>query len=113
MNDSKEILSVLNDEISRKIIKKITGDELTIGQLSTFLDIPQSTAYRKIRKLEELGLIKKIKVVRNDDGSDESFYKSWVYQIGITFKNGELSYTVEKFKMEDKIVRLWEKFSEK
>ncbi|HUT07118.1 MAG TPA: helix-turn-helix domain-containing protein [Nitrosopumilaceae archaeon] len=113
MSDSEEILSILNDEISRKIIKKITGDELTIQQISTFLDIPQSTAYRKIRKLEEMGLIKKTKVVRNEDGSDESYYKSWIYQIGVTFKNGELSYSVEKFKMEDKIVRLWEKFSNK
>ena len=113
MSDSEEIISILNDEISRKIIKKLTDKELTIQQLSSILDIPQSSAYRKIRKLEDIDLIKKSKVVRTQDGSDESYYKSRVYQIVITFKNGELSFTVEKFKMEDKIVRLWQKFSEK
>ena len=112
MKDSDEILSILNDEISRKIIKKLTDEELTIQQLSTLLDIPQSSTYRKIRKLEELDLIKKSKVIRTHDGSDESYYKSKVYQITVTFKDGEISYTVEKFKMEDKLVRLWQKFSE-
>ena len=113
MSDSEEILSVLNDEDARNIIKKLTDKELTILQLSSVFGIPQSSAYRKIRKLEDLGLIKKSKVVRTQDGSDENYYKSLVYQIVVTFKNGELSFTVEKFKMEDRIVRLWQKFSEK
>jgi len=113
MSVSEEILSILNDEISRKILKKLTDEELTIQQLSTHLDSPQSSTYRKIRKLEELDLIKKSKVIRTHDGMDESYYKSKVFQIVVTFKDGEISYTVEKFKMEDKIVRLWQKFSEK
>jgi DNA-binding transcriptional ArsR family regulator len=113
MKDSDEILSILNDEISRKIIKKLTDEEFTIQQLSTSLDVPQSSTYRKIRKLEDLDLIKKSKVVRTQDGSDENYYKSKVYRIVVTFQDGELSYIVEKFKMEDKIVRLWQKFSEK
>ena len=113
MTDSNEILSILNDEDSRKILKILTNEELTIQQISSNQNIPQSSAYRKIRKLEELGLIKKSKIIRTQDGSDENYYKSMVYQIVVTFKNGELSYSVEKIKMEDKIVRLWQKFSEK
>lgn len=113
MKDSDQILSILNDEISRKIIKTLTDEELTIQQLSLRLNVPQSSTYRKIRKLEELDLIKKSKVIRTPDGSDENYYKSTVYQIVVTFKGGEVSYYVEKFKMEDKIVRLWQKFSEK
>jgi DNA-binding transcriptional ArsR family regulator len=113
MSDSEKILSILNDEDSRKILKKLTGEELTIQQLSSALDIPQSSAYRKIRKLEDADLIKKTKVIRTQDGSDENYYKGMVYQIVVTFKNGELSFSVEKFKMEDKIVRLWQKFAEK
>jgi len=112
MTDSGEILSILNDEDSRNILKKLIGEELTIQQLSSMLDIPQSSAYRKIRKLEDASLVKKSKVIRTQDGSDENYYKSMVYQIVVTFKNGELSFEIEKFKMEDKIVRLWQKFSE-
>ena len=112
MSASEEILSILNDGLSRQIIDKLTDEELSVQQLSSYLNIPQSSTYRKVRKLEELDLIKKSKVVRTSDGSDENYYKSLVFQIVIMFKDGELSATVEKFKMEDKIVRLWQKFSQ-
>jgi len=111
MDNSKEILSILNDDESRNILKTLLSEELTIQQISSKLNISQSSAYRKIRKLEDAGLIKKSKVIRTQDGSDENYYKSMVYQITVLFKNGELSLTIEKFKMEDKIVRMWEKFS--
>jgi DNA-binding transcriptional ArsR family regulator len=112
MEESTEILSILSDEQNREIIKLITKTELTIQQISTLLNIPQSTTYRKIRKLEDLKIIKKTKVVRTLEGLDESYYKNWTYEIIVTFRAGELSYKLEHIKMEDKIVRLWQKFSD-
>jgi DNA-binding transcriptional ArsR family regulator len=112
MKGSEDIIAVLSDEQSKEIIKVLSKTELTIQQISNLLDIPQSTAYRKIRKLEELKIIKKIKVVRTLEGLDESYYKNWAFEIVVTFREGELSYTLEHVKIEDKIVRLWQKFSE-
>lgn len=112
MNESDDILSILSDEQSREIIRVVSKAELTIKQISNLLNIPQSTAYRKVRKLEELKIIKKTKVVRTLEGLDESYYKNWAYEIIVTFREGELSYTLEHVKMEDKIVRLWQKFSD-
>jgi len=112
MDDATEILSVISDKQSREIIKQVTNTELTIQQISKLLNIPQSTAYKKVRKLEELKIIKKTKVVRTLEGLDESYYKNWSNEIIITFRDGELSYTLERAKIEDKIVRLWQKFSE-
>lgn len=113
MEETDEIIAILSDEQSREIINLLTKTELTIQQVSNLLNIPQSTAYRKIRKLEDLKVIKKTKVVRTLEGLDESYYKNWIYQIDITFRDGKLSYKLEHVKMEDKIVRLWQKFSEK
>lgn len=113
MEETDEIITILSDEQSREIINLLTKTELTIQQVSNLLNIPQSTAYRKIRKLEDLKVIKKTKVVRTLEGLDESYYKNWIYQIDITFRDGKLSYKLEHVKMEDKIVRLWQKFSEK
>ena len=107
-----EILSILADNQSREIIKVLSKTELTIQQISNLLNIPQSTAYRKTRKLEELEIVKKTKVVRTLEGLDESYYKNWTYEIVVTFREGELSYKLGHVKMEDKIVRLWQKFSE-
>jgi DNA-binding transcriptional ArsR family regulator len=111
-DNSDEILSILSDKQSREIIKMLSKTELTIQQISNLLNIPQSTAYRKTRKLEELEIVKKTKVVRTLEGLDESYYKNWTYEIVVTFREGELSYKLEHVKMEDKIVRLWQKFSE-
>ena len=111
-DNSDEILSVLSDKQSREIIKLLTKTELTIQQITNLLNIPQSTAYRKTRKLEELNIVKKTKVVRTLEGLDESYYKNWTYEIVVIFREGKLSYKLEHVKMEDKIVRLWQKFSE-
>lgn len=112
MEESDDIISVLSDEQSKEIIKVLSKTDLTIQQISNLLNIPQSTAYRKIRKLEELKIVKKTKVVRTLEGLDESYYKNWVYEIVVMFREGVLSYTIEHVKIEDKIVRLWQKFSE-
>lgn len=113
MKEPDDIISVLSDEQSKDIIKILSKTELTIQQISNLLNIPQSTTYRKIRKLEELKIIKKTKVVRTLEGLDESYYKNWAFGIVVAFREGVLSYTIEHVKIEDKIVRLWQKFSEK
>jgi len=112
MSESEDIIAVLSDDQSKEIIKVVSKTELTIQQISNLLNIPQSTAYRKVRKLEELKILKKTKVVRTLEGLDESYYKNWIYEIVVTFRDGILSHTLEHVKMEDKIVRLWQKFSD-
>jgi predicted transcriptional regulator len=112
MKQTEDILAILTDEQSRKIIELLSKTELTIRQLANLLDIPQSTAYRKVRNLEELQIIKKTKVVRTIEGQDESYYRNWAYEIVITFRDGVLSHQLQHVKMENKIIRLWQKFSE-
>ena len=112
VNCSNEVLLVLADTQSMDVLKLLSNEELTIQQVSKRLDIPQSTAYRKIRKLEKLKIIKKTKVVRTLEGLDESYYKNWISEITVTYKNGKISYKLTHLTMEDKIVRLWQKFSE-
>jgi DNA-binding transcriptional ArsR family regulator len=112
MDNASEILDTISDEQSREIIKLLSNSELNIQQISDALNIPLSTAYRKVKKLDELKLIKKTKVVRTLEGLNESYYKNWIYEIIITYRDGNLSYTLDHVKIEEKIVRLWQKFSE-
>ena len=113
MTNDDEILSVLADEYSRKILSILAKNELNAQDISSRLEIPASTTYRKIKNLENLGLVKKTKVIRTLEGLDESYYKSLVSGIDVKFKDGEISCKIEKFTMDEKIQRLWEKFSEK
>ena len=113
MTNDDEILSILADEYSRKILSILTKNELNAQDISNQLEIPTSTTYRKIKNLENLSLVKKTKVIRTLEGLDESYYKSLVSGIDVKFKDGEISCKIEKFTMDEKIQRLWEKFSEK
>jgi predicted transcriptional regulator len=113
MTSDDEILAILGDEYSRKILSILAKNELNTLEISTKLDIPSSTTYRKIKNLESLLLIKKTKVIRTLEGLDESYYKSLVSGIEVKFRDGEMSCKIEKFTMDEKIQRLWEKFSEK
>jgi predicted transcriptional regulator len=112
-NQDDDIVSILADRYAREIISLLTTNELSAQQMSIQLDIPVSTTYRKIKSLEDLNLIKKTKVIRTQEGLNESYYKSLVSEIDIKFKDGKISYQVERIKMDDKIIRLWHKFSEK
>jgi len=112
MENDEDIISVLADKYSRDIIILLTNNELSAQQISEKLDIPTSTTYRKIKNLENLKIIKKTKVVRTLEGLDESYYKGLISEIDMKFKDGKISYDLKRIQMDDKIVRLWQKFSE-
>ena len=105
-----DITSALADAQTREILTILGKEELSAQQIASKIDIPTSTTYRKIKTLEDLNLIKKTKVIRTTEGLSESYYKSLVLEINVKYKDGNLTYTVDRLKMDDKIVRLWEKF---
>ena len=111
-NDStaKEILSILTDEPSLQIMKLIDKRELSARNISSTLNIPISSTYKKIKRLEELKLIRVTKVIRRLDGMDESFYTLSIKQISVTYKNDTFSFDIQQKAFDDKIVRLWQKF---
>lgn len=112
MENNDDIASVLADRYTREILTILTNAELSSQQIATKLDMPTSTTYRKIKNLEELNLIKKTKVVRTTEGLNESYYRSTVSEINVNFKDGKMTYSIERIKMDDKIVRLWQKFKD-
>jgi DNA-binding transcriptional ArsR family regulator len=109
-SSTKDILSILLDDANLKILKLLDGKEHSIQQVSSMLDIPLSSTYRKFGKLEKHGLIKKTKVVRTLEGLDESVYTLWVYEITVSYKDNSLSFKIKQKQLDDKIIRLWQKF---
>ncbi|MEJ7642327.1 MAG: helix-turn-helix domain-containing protein [Candidatus Nitrosocosmicus sp.] len=107
---AKEILSTILDDKNLRIMKVLEGKEMNIQQISQASGIPLSSTYRKIGKLEQLQLIKKTKVIRRLDGLDETFYILWVEKIDLTYNRNRISYRIKHKPLEDKIVRLWQKF---
>ena len=106
----EDILSFLIDKSSLAILKLLDGKEYSIQEIASNLDLPLSSTYRRVNKLEQLKIIKKTKIVRKTDGTDESFYTSLIDEIQITLKNNRISCKVKNKEYQDKIVRLWQGF---
>ena len=107
---AKEILSILTDESSLQIMNLLYNRELSARVISSTLNIPISSTYKKIKRLEQLKLIRITKVIRTLDGMDESFYTLLIKQISVTYKNNTFSFDIQQKAFDDKIVRLWQKF---
>lgn len=108
----KDILSFLTDDTSLDILKLLDGNEYSIQQIASILELPVSSTYRKVNKLEQLKIIKKTKIIRNVDGTDESFYTSWVEEIKVSLKNNRISCNIKNKFQQDKIIRLWQSFKQ-
>ena len=108
----KDILSVLTDETSLNILKLLDGKEYSIQQIASLLGLPVSSTYRKINKLEQIKIIKKTKIIRKIDGTDESFYTSWIDEIQVSFKNNRVTCKIKNKPQQDKILRLWQTFKQ-
>lgn len=111
MND-EEIIEILADEYSRRILSATSKEALSALQLSAQLNIPRATVYRKIKSLEETGLLKAVKSVINPRGNEEKFYKSAIKKAVVSFKEGKLTAKLEQVEM-DGFVRLWKVFSDR
>lgn len=55
--EAAEMLSALADTTSRDILEATAGDSATVSELADRCDIPTSTAYRKVERLVEAGLL--------------------------------------------------------
>ncbi len=106
----EDIISFLTDNTSLTILKLLDGKEYSTQQIASNLEIPISSTYRKVNKLEQLKIIKKTKIIRKMDGTDESFYTSWIDEVQINFKNNRITCKIKNKEHHDKIVRLWQGF---
>jgi DNA-binding transcriptional ArsR family regulator len=60
--DPEDILSLLTDKPSLTILKLLDEKEYSIQEIASNLDLPLSSTYRKVNKLEQLKTIKKQKL---------------------------------------------------
>ncbi|MDE1765332.1 MAG: helix-turn-helix transcriptional regulator [Thaumarchaeota archaeon] len=70
----KEIQDLLSDKASRIILESIMTTAKSTSQICTECSIPTSTAYRKMQKLADRKVIRKIGTI-NESGKREILYK--------------------------------------
>lgn len=89
---------LLTEEYTAKILMATMGRQKSAFELSDALGIPIAACYRKIRVLEEAGLIRCCERRLTQSGKRMSMYKSMVRNANITFEKNRIRARIE---MED------------
>ena len=87
-NDSpmrKIILDALSDEYSRKILNYTIEQPRSVIDIVKALDIPMTTAYRRVNTLTDQKLLKVTGSIVTDDGKKYFLYQSKLKAIYVVF----------------------------
>jgi predicted transcriptional regulator len=111
MSDEEALFELLANMYSRAILAQVSIKERSASQLSQELDIPHATVYRKLKLLEDGGLIQHVKTVINLQGNEERYYRCAVSEVIVHINGGKILVDVKKEELSDKIIRLWERLA--
>ncbi len=109
--DEDAIIEYLADKCTRKILGLTKKKEYSAIELSDELNTSISTVYRKLKLLEQAGLIRHVKTVINLTGNEEKYYRCIIREVKVLFKGDELSVSLEKEDYSDKYVRFWKRLA--
>ena len=85
-----EASQLLTDEYSAKILLATYKRKISAQEISSSYGIPIAACYRKIRTLEEAGLIECVERILTQKGKRKNLYTSRLKTAYIFFENGKL-----------------------
>jgi ribosomal protein S25 len=85
-----EASQLLTDEYSAKILLATYKRKISAQEISQRYGIPIAACYRKIRILEEVGLIECVERILTQKGKRKNLYTSCLRNAYIFFENGKL-----------------------
>src|SRR2546426_11020133 len=86
----KDISRLLTDEYAERILVATQKSPRSVQEISDKYDIPIAACYRKIRTLEEVGLIQCVDRILTQKGKRKNLYTSCLRNAYIFFENGRL-----------------------
>lgn len=111
MKNEEVLVELLGNKYTRAILSLTSGMECSAIQLCRELEIPLTTVYRKLKHLEQIGMVKHVKTIINLSGNEEKYYRCMIEEVRVTFNKGMLSVNLQIEECDDKIVRLWKRFA--
>lgn len=103
------VLELLADEYSRAILSQTYKKECSAIQLSQELDMPIATVYRKLKLMENAGLIFHVKTIINQCGNEEKYFKCAIREINLSLNDEKVTINFKKKNFSERIVRLWKR----
>lgn len=111
MKNEEMLIEILGNKSSRAILSLTSRMECSAIQLCHELGIPLTTVYRKLKVLEDKGMIKHVKTIINLSGNEEKYYRCVINAVTVNFNRGILDVSLQMEDCNDKIVRLWKRFT--
>lgn len=102
------IIRALADEYSRKILLSTVEKARSVEELSHSLEIPISTAYRRVNEMRDIGLLTVEKTIITDDGKKFELFRSAFKALNLQLEKGEIIIDVELNEdVATRLSRLW------
>ena len=102
-------LELLADEYSRAILSLTSRKEYSAIHLSQELDMPIATVYRKLKLMENAGLICHVKTIMNQCGNEEKYFECVVREINVNLNGEKVTINFKKKDYREGVVRLWKR----
>lgn len=102
-------LELLADEYSRAILSLNCKKEYSAIQLSHELGIPLATVYRKLKLMENAGLICHVKTIINQYGNEEKFFECVIREINVSLNGEKVTINFKEKNFSERNVRLWKR----
>ena len=105
------VVGLLDDEYARAILTATSDEAMSATELAEVCDISTSTAYRRLERLEEEGLMLE-RTRPRADGHHDTVYAANLERVEVTLRDGQLHIEVDRRStdMADQLTRLWEHF---
>lgn len=95
-----EVLGLLGDAYTQRILREVVDQPRSAGEITARTDISKVTTYRRLNRLEEVGLVESHTVVC-PDGYHHAAYRATVTDVVIRLTGDGLDVTVRRRSPED------------
>ncbi len=104
-----EVFDIFADEYSREILAHANDEPMSAQELAQALDAHHSTIYRRLERLQELGLIVGQQRVDAEDGHHYTVYKTTLEEINVNLTRDQYTVTIRRDEDPiDRMANMWQ-----
>jgi AraC-like DNA-binding protein len=98
IRDSDRILKILSDKIFQKILLSTIDSAKTVTEICLENNIPVSSTYRKVQKLQEIGFIYIERIHIDKNRRRTASYRSKIKSVSLTFSREGINFQLAENK---------------
>ena len=90
-----ELLELLGDEYTRRVLEAVADQPRSGTAVATAASVSKATAFRRLNRLEEAGLVETHPSIDLENGHHHTLYRASFDGISLEIRSGDLSVAIE------------------